>query len=112
MQSESIVRVKVGADIEWHASWLQESIPVDLTDYEINCQIRDTSGTLAVEMTITKENQTTRRGAFVLKATAAQTVTVRPTVYDCDIIYTDSTGRVEATETFLVEFIKRISRVE
>ena len=111
--SESIVKVKAGATIEWHARWMKNRTPVDLTGYTVKSQIRDTAGNLILELTVEKEDQAVYPGGYVLKATSLQTSTIRTGVCDIDVVYTNiDSGAAEPIETFLVEFVKRITRVE
>lgn len=107
----SHVQVKQGANINWQASWMVNRVLQDLTYFDIICQIRDTAGNLMVDFVVSKADQTTRKGVFSLAANGADTLDAHVGVHDCDIQYINqNSGQIEYTETFLVEFIKSISK--
>jgi len=109
--TDQIIRVKAGTTIDWQLSWLVGGKPQDLDDFDIFCQIKDTAGVLKLTMSVTKADQAIRKGSFSLHANASAT-SLRPGVYDCDVVYRNiASGQVESTETFYVEFLKKVSGV-
>ena len=109
--SDRLVTVKAGDDINWYFRWLVNDIPQDLDDFDVSSQVRSTSGDLAFEFDVTVLDQETDRGCFILSAPASASASLRQDVYDCDVSYRNVTsGQIETMETFLIEFVKRITR--
>ena len=73
---------------------------VDLTEWEIRSQIRDSSKHLLKELDIEPVNLA--EGVFRLTATPAETRLWSPGAYSCDIEFTDDGGFVISTRTFAI----------
>jgi len=97
---------KKGDTLEWVISLTEDSSAVDITDFTIRSQIRQTS-TLIATLTTTITNAT--GGVFSLTATASATASWTTGTHSCDIEFTDANDEVFSTETFKLKLIDDIT---
>lgn len=110
--NDQIIQVKVGQSINWTGKWSVNGEPQDLDDFEIICQMRDSLGTLFLDLDVSVLDQAKRRGCYELEATASDTALMKPGVYECDVRYRNlDSDQVEYSESFLVEFVGSMSKV-
>ena len=81
---------------------------VDLTEWEIRSQIRDSSKHLLKELDIEPVNLA--EGVFRLTATDAETRLWSPGGYFCDIEFTDEGEFVISTQTFPITITRDVTR--
>lgn len=85
----------------------QDGTPHSVTSVDIKCQVKQGS-TLVTEMTVTKANQSTNLGAFVLTPQSADTALWPIGNLLCDIQFTEG-GTVRSTETFYINIIEQVT---
>lgn len=83
-------------------------VAVDLTNYTISSQIRDTADSVIETLTVTKTSAVD--GEFTMSATATQTELWTLGSHQCDIEFVSASGEVDSTETFTISVIKDITR--
>jgi|TARA_S200002703_G_scaffold80215_1_gene69142 hypothetical protein len=97
---------KKGDTLEWVISLTENAAAVDISDFSIRAQIRQTS-TLIATLTTTITNAS--GGVFSLTATATNTASWTVGTHSCDIEFTDNSGDVFSTETFKLKLIDDIT---
>lgn len=105
----STIKHKRGDTIDWTGFYKINNIPVDLTNINIACQFKKENGTLVISPTITKLDQTSNPGKFNIKVLATATALFPIEKLKADIQYTDLSGSVVSTETFIVNIIQDIT---
>lgn len=91
-----MLRFKRGDSVSWPTKYTVDGVPQDLTNYTIESQARNKDGVLICTFTITKLNQTTYPGCYIISLTAEQSAIPRPGSYFQDIQYTVA-GEVRST---------------
>ena len=99
---------KRGDTFELSCALDNEGNPVDLTNFTISAQIRDSRDEILQALTVTITDAAA--GAFTLGATATETEGWGVDRYQCDIEFTGASGEVNSSETFLINVIKDITR--
>jgi hypothetical protein len=88
-------------------TYREDGTPVDLTTFEIASQVRDSSGTLVADLTVTLADQGTDPGVFTLSC--ADTSPWPIDLLPCDIQFTLD-GNVRSTQTFFVAVEPEVTR--
>ncbi|MCP4597803.1 hypothetical protein [Neptuniibacter sp.] len=92
---------KLGDTLEWVLNVVDESDqPIDITNWDIRSQMRDSAGELIQELTVTKTDA--EGGVYSITASKAQTATWTPGDHSVDVEYTDENDITFSTETFAV----------
>jgi len=78
---------KRGDSVNWPTIYKIDGVPVDLTNYTIASQARDRNGALACTFSITKLNQVTSPGCYVITLTKELSAVCKPGSYFQDIQY-------------------------
>lgn len=99
---------KRGDTFELSCTLENEGVAVDITNFTITSQMRQTDDTLLQALTVTKTDAA--NGAFTLSATPAETELWGVQNYDCDIEFIEGGGEVNSSETFIISVIKDITR--
>lgn len=99
---------KRGDTFELAATLENEGNAVDITNFTITAQVRESDDTLLQALTVTVTDAAA--GAFTLSATPAQTETWKVQKYESDIEFIDGGGEVNSSETFIINVIKDITR--
>lgn len=99
---------KRGDTFELSATLENEGNPVDITNFTIASQVRDTDDVVLQALTVTKTDAP--NGAFTLGATSTQTESWGVQQYQCDIEFIEAGGEVNSSETFAINVIKDITR--
>jgi hypothetical protein len=103
----SLPKFKRGDTFALTCIYKQEGIAHDLTNITIKCQIREAT-ILVTDLDVTKANQTTNAGVFVLTPSVGDTTTWPSGNLLCDIQFTEG-GVVRSTETFFVSLIEQVT---
>ena len=104
----AVISHKRGDTFEISCTLEDEGVPVDLTNFTIASQIRDSSDNLLQPLTVTVTDAV--NGEFSLSATPAETETWDVEQYQCDIEFVEGGGEVNSSETFTINVIKDITR--
>lgn len=99
---------KRGDTFELAATLENAGNAVDITNFTITSQIRQSDDTLLQALTVTVTDAAA--GEFTLSATAAETETWGVAQYECDIEFIDIGGEVNSSDTFTINVIKDITR--
>jgi hypothetical protein len=99
---------KRGDTFELSCTLENEGSSVDITNFTITSQIRQSDDTLLQALTVAKTDAA--NGAFTLSATAAETETWAAANYECDIEFVDGGGEVNSSQTFTISVLKDITR--
>lgn len=99
---------KRGDTFELSATLENQGVAVDITNFTITSQVRQSDDALLQDLTVTKTDAA--KGAFTLSATPAQTETWDVQPYDCDIEFIDGGGEVNSSNTFVISVLKDITR--
>lgn len=97
---------KQGDTLDWVITLTDTGTAVDINTWSIRAQIR-ASDTLIATLTVTVVDAA--NGLFRLSATAAQTDSWAAGSHSCDVEFTDGSGNVFSTETFVVNILEDIS---
>jgi len=97
---------KKGDTLEWVITLTENAVAVDITNFTIKAQIRQTS-TLIATLTSTITDAT--NGIFSLTATATATASWTTGTHSCDVEFTDDNSEVFSTETFKLKLIDDIT---
>lgn len=100
---------KRGDTFQLLSSVENEGVAVDITNYTIASQARDSDDTVLQTFTVTKTDAA--NGIFTITATAAQTELWAPDRYSVDIEFTAASGEVSSTETFTLNVVADITRI-
>ncbi len=108
--SDNILTIKRGDSFSRACRLLDDSgSAIDLTDYTIESQIRDSRDTLIATFTTTKYNQVTNKGMFVI--TAEDGTDEWPlSRLEMDIVYTVG-GIIQHTEDIIVNVVRSKTHV-
>lgn len=82
-------------------------VATDVTNYTIRSQVRNSSDVLVQELTVTKADQTTDPGAFVLAAGVIDSWPID--LLRCDIQFSEE-GTVRSTQTFMIPVVEDVTR--
>lgn len=99
---------KRGDTFELSATLENSGNAVDITNFTITSQVRDSDDALLQALTVTVTDAAT--GAFKVSATPTETETWDIKTYDCDIEFIEGSGEVNSSETFQINVIKDITR--
>lgn len=103
----TISPIKVGDTFILACTYKQNGLPYDVTIFTIRSQVRDSEGMLVSELTVTKADQSTNPGVFVLAASGATAWPID--VLSCDIQFSDSEGVVRSTQTFKIPVVEDVT---
>lgn len=103
----SLPLFKRGDTFNLTCTYKQGGVPHSLNGIDIKSQIREAS-ILVTELTVTKANQTTNPGVFVLTPTVTDTATWPLGNLLCDIQFSEN-GLIRSTETFYVAIIEQVT---
>ena len=99
---------KRGDTFELNSTLENEGVPVDITNFTITSQVRQSDDTLVQALTVSVTDAVA--GEFTISATAAETEVWEPGKLECDIEFVEPSGEVNSTETFAINVIKDITR--
>ena len=99
--------VKIGDSFTMACVYKQNDTPVNVSDFIIRSQIRDSLTVLVVELTVTKANQITNPGVFILSI--AGVIDWPIDILFCDIQFSDSENIIRSTQTFLIPVVEDIT---
>lgn len=108
--STNVITIKKGDSFSRACRLLDDTdTPIDLTDYTIESQVRDSRDNLIATLTATKYNQTTNPGVFMLSAEDG-TDSWPSANLGMDIVYTVD-GIIQHTEDITVSVIRSKTHV-
>lgn len=106
-QSPTIAPIKRGDSFNMSCIYKENGVPSNLTQYEINSQLRDSGDNLVQTLVVTKADQFSLPGAFVLSATDT---TVFPIdMLRCDIQFIEG-ETIRSTQTFFIPVEEDVTR--
>jgi hypothetical protein len=82
-------------------------VAADVTNYAIRSQVRNSSDELVQELTVTKADQSTDKGKFILSAGVIGAWPID--LLRCDIEFSEE-GTVRSTQTFLIPVVEDVTR--
>jgi hypothetical protein len=82
-------------------------VATDVTNYTIKSQVRNSSDDLVQQLTVTKADQSTDPGAFVLSAGVISAWPID--LLRCDIEFSEE-GTVRSTQTFMIPVVEDVTR--
>lgn len=103
----TLAPIKRGDSFNMACIYKENGVPADLTQYTINSQLRDSGDALVQTMIVTKGNQTTTPGAFVLTAPDASVFPID--TLRCDIQFVEG-ETVRSTQTFYIPVQEDVTR--
>lgn len=98
-QQATISPIKRGDSFFLACTYKQNGLPSDVSPYTIRSQIRDSSGNLVQELDVSKANQTTNTGVFVLSCSGTGSWPID--LLRCDIQFSEE-ATVRSTQTFYI----------
>lgn len=102
------IDIKQGASFIYEGTVQQNNLPVDITGWQILCQLRSSSKLVS---TATSSVLDGPAGRFQISIPSSETATWRPnTDMDADIRYTTPSNFVQLTQTFRVRCLPGVSR--
>ena len=101
--------VKQGDTFTLGCTYRENGIAVDITNFTIRAQLRDSTGDLVLELPVAKANQTTNPGVFVLGANTPPNPAFPIDELQCDIQFSDSEDVVRSTQTFFVPIVEDVT---
>lgn len=93
---------KRGDTVSWPTKFSVGGVPQDLTNYTIESQARNKDGVLICSFTITKLNQATYPGCYVISLTPEQSAIPRAGSYFHDVQYTVESRVISTTTVPLI----------
>lgn len=84
-----------------------DSVAADVTNYTIRSQVRDSSNELIEELVVTKADQSTDPGKFVLSAGIIDEWPID--LLRCDIEFSEG-DTVRSTQTFMIPVVEDVTR--
>lgn len=107
----TVPSTKRGDDWSLVGVYKENGVGVNITNFTIRSQLRDANLNLVCELTVTKSNQTTTPGGFVLSIPVGTDTTTWPTGnLQSDIEFVPAGGRKKSTETFLVPVVEEVTK--
>jgi len=107
----TIPSTKRGDDWSLVGVYKENDVGVDITNYTIRSQLRDANMNLVCELTVTKSNQTTTPGGFVLSIPAGSDTSTWPIgLLVSDIEFLPPGGKKKSTETFQVPVVDEVTK--
>lgn len=103
----SLPQFKRGDTFSLTCTYKQGGVAHDLTNINIKSQIREATN-LVTELTVTKANQATNPGVFVMTPQSANTALWPLGNLLCDIQFTEGDA-VRSTETFYVQIVEQVT---
>lgn len=100
--------VKRGDTFTLACTYKQNGVVYDVTNLTIRSQVRNSYGALVEELTVTKADQGTNPGVFVLAAAGPMNWPVD--ILSCDIQFSDTGGIVRSTQTFQIPVAEGITQ--
>lgn len=101
--------VKQGDTLTFACTYKENGSPVDVTNFTIRAQLRDSSDNLVLELPVSKANQTTNPGVFVLGSNTPPNPELPVDELSCDIQFTDGDGVVRSTQTFNIPIVEDVT---
>ena len=99
---------KRGDTFELSCTLENQGVAVDITNFTITSQVRQSDDTLLQALTVTVTDAAA--GAFTLGATATETEGWGIASYECDIEFVEPGGEVNSSQTFTINVLKDITR--
>jgi len=100
------IKFKRGDTFSIKCTYKENGIPVSVSEFDIDCQIRNKRGALIATLVDTKQELT---GVFTLEPTIADTSDWPVDVLKCDIQLSEN-GVIRSTDTFLVVVSEEITK--
>ena len=101
--------VKQGDTFTLGCTYKENGVAVNVTNFTIRAQMRDSTGALILELPVAKANQTTNPGVFVLGANTPPSPQFPIDELQCDIQFSDSENVVRSTQTFFVPVVEDVT---
>lgn len=95
----TISPIKQGDSFLLACTYKQNGVATDVTAYTIRSQVRDSADNLVQELNVSKANQTTNPGVFILSAGVTNLWPID--LLRCDIQFSEGTT-VRSTQTFYI----------
>ena len=108
-QTPTISPVKQGDTLTLACVYKENGVPVDVTNFTIRAQLRDSSGSLVLNLPISKANQATNPGVFVLGSNTPPNPELPVDELSCDIEFADGDGVVRSTQTFNIPIVEDVT---
>jgi hypothetical protein len=105
----TISPVKQGDTFTLACTYKENGVSVDVTNFTIRAQLRDSTGDLVLELPVAKANQTTNPGIFVLGANTPPSPPFPIDELRCDIQFSDMDNVVRSTQTFFVPIVEDVT---
>lgn len=107
----TVPATKRGDDWSLIGFYKENDVGVDITNFTIRSQLRDASMNLICELVVTKANQTTSTGGFVLSIPPGTDTTIWPTgTLQSDIEFIPPGGKKKSTETYLIPIVEEVTK--
>ena len=101
--------VKQGDTFTLACVYKENGVAFDVTNFTIRAQLRDSTGDLILELPVSKANQTTNPGVFVLGANTPPSPPFPIDELQCDIQFSDIDDVVRSTQTFFVPVVEDVT---
>jgi hypothetical protein len=105
---------KRGDSLELECKLVKDDVAIDITNFTITSQLRDSTDTLITDtnfngsFTVTKTNPTT--GVFKITATATETSEWPLRKAICDVQFVEADGDTTSSETFNIDIVRDVTR--
>lgn len=101
--------IKQGDTFTLACAYKENGVAVNITDFTIRAQLRDSTGDLILELPVSKANQTTNPGVFVLGSNTPPSPPFPIDELSCDIQFSDADDVVRSTQTFNVPVVEDVT---
>ncbi len=102
------ITVKRGDTIRWAAAWTAAGVAVNLTGYDVRCELRRLAGTLVETLTVTLADQGVAPGEFTIEM--EDTSSLANGIYAVDLRIEQPDGDSYASETWDLEIVDPVTR--
>lgn len=103
----SIQPIKRGDSFLMACVYKEGGVATNVTNYTIRSQVRNSSDALVQQLAVTKADQSTDPGAFVLAAGVIDSWPID--LLRCDIEFSEG-GTVRSTQTFMIPVLEDVTR--
>lgn len=107
--SPTISPVKQGDTFTLVCAYKENGVAVSVENFTIRAQLRDSTGSLILELPVSKANQTTSPGVFVLGNNTPPSPPFPIDELRCDIQFSDADDVVRSTQTFFVPIVEDVT---
>lgn len=106
-QNNAISPIKRGDSFMLACTYKQDGVATDVTPFTIRAQVRDSSDALVQDLTVSKANQATNPGVFVLSAGVISNWPID--LLRCDIQFSEE-STIRSTQTFYIPVEEDVTR--